>query len=120
MKQLETWPRNRKVLCADQLAETPLEAAGRQQTTLPGEKPTAQLVHTLAREFMALNQQVTQLHKATEARFREHRNFEVLTNMPGLGVILGAESLATTGDDMSLIATANRLAGFGGVAPVPP
>ncbi|MFF2132978.1 IS110 family transposase [Streptomyces olivochromogenes] len=118
-KRLETWLRNRKVLRPDRLAETALEAAGRQHTSLPGEKLTAQMVHTLAREVMALNQQVSELDKAIEARFREHRDFEAITSMPGLGVILGAEFLAATGGDMSLFGTPDRLAGFGGVAPVP-
>lgn len=86
----------------------------------PGEKPTSQMVYTLAREVMALNQQVAELGKAIEARFREHRDFEVITSMPGLGVIPGAEFLAATGGDMSLFSTPDRLAGFGGVAPVPP
>ncbi|MGC4982600.1 IS110 family transposase [Streptomyces sp. DT193] len=118
-KRLETWLRNRKVLRSDRLAETAWEAAGRQHTSLPGEKLTAQMVHTLAREVMALNQQVAELDKAIEARFREHRDFDVITSMPGLGVILGAEFLAATGGDMSLFGTPDRLAGFGGVAPVP-
>ncbi|MEH0542912.1 IS110 family transposase [Streptomyces sp. B21-105] len=119
VKRLETWLRNRRVLRADRLAETAVEAAGRQHASLPGEKLTAQLVHTLAAEVMALNQQITEMDKAIEARFREHQDFEVITSMPGLGVILGAEFLAATGGDMSLFGTADRLAGFGGVAPVP-
>lgn len=36
-KRLETWLRNRKVLRADQLAETAVQAAERQHTSLPGE-----------------------------------------------------------------------------------
>ncbi|WP_332874976.1 transposase [Streptomyces geranii] len=118
-KRLETWLRNRKVLRPDRLAETALEAAGRQYTSLPGEQLTAQMVHALARKVMTLNQQVAELDKAIEARFREHRDFEVITSMPGLGVILGAEFLAATGGDMSFFGTPDRLAGFGGVAPVP-
>ncbi|MFI7368337.1 IS110 family transposase [Streptomyces sp. NPDC050149] len=116
VKRLETWLRNRKVLRADRLAETALDAARRQHTSLPGEKLTAQMVHTLAAEVMALNQQITELDKAIEARFREHHDFEVITSMPGLGVILGAEFLAATGGDMTAFGTADR---FGGVAPVP-
>ncbi|MGW1545288.1 IS110 family transposase [Streptomyces sp. NPDC002309] len=119
VKRLETWLRNRRVLRADQLAATAVETAGRQHTSLPGEKLTAQLVHTLATEVMALNQQITEVDKVIEARFREHQDFEVITSMPGLGVILGAEFLAATGGDMSFFGTADRLAGFGGVAPVP-
>ncbi|MFE6456579.1 IS110 family transposase [Streptomyces cinereoruber] len=116
---LETWLRNRKVLRADQLAQAAAEAAERQHTSLPGEKLTAQMVHTLAKEVLALSEQVTELDKLIEARFRDHRHFEVITSMPGLGIILGAEFLAATGGDMSAFGTPDRLAGFGGVAPVP-
>ncbi|MFE7035389.1 IS110 family transposase [Streptomyces sp. NPDC057621] len=119
VKRLETWLRNRKVIRADRLAETAVHAAERQHTSLPGEKLTAHMVHTLAREVTALNQQVAELDKAIEARFRQHQDFEAITSMPGLGVILGAEFLAATGGDMAFFGTADRLAGFGGVAPVP-
>lgn len=118
-KRLESWLRNRKVLRADQLAETAVEAAERQHTSLPGENLTAQMVHTLAKEVMALNEQVAELDKLIEARFRDHRYFDVITSMPGLGIILGAEFLAATGGDMTAFGTPDRLAGFGGVAPVP-
>lgn len=118
-KRLETWLRIRKVRRADQLAETAVQAADRQHTSLPGEKLTAQMVHTLAKEVMALNQQVAELDKLIEVRFRDHHTFEVITSLPGLGVILGAEFLAATGGDMSAFGTPDRLAGFGGVAPVP-
>ncbi|MEV1085764.1 IS110 family transposase [Streptomyces sp. NPDC050211] len=118
-KRLETWLRNRKVRRAGHLAETAVEAAERQHTSLPGEKLTAQLVHTLAKEVMALNQQVAELDKLIEARFRDHHTFEVITSMPGLGTILGAEFLAATGGDMNVFGTPDRLAGFGSVAPVP-
>lgn len=117
--RLKTWLRNRRVLRADQLAATALEAAERQHTSLPGEKLTAQMVHTLAAEVMALNQQIAEIDKTIGARFRDHEAYEVITSMPGLGVILGAEFLAATGGDMDLFGTADRLAGFGGVAPVP-
>ncbi|MGW4981631.1 IS110 family transposase [Streptomyces mirabilis] len=118
-KRLETWLRNRKVLRADRLAETAVQAAERQHTSLPGETLTAQLVHTLAKEIMALNEQVAELDKLIEARFRDHHTFDVITSMPGLGIILGAEFLAATGGDMTVFGTPDRLAGFGGVAPVP-
>ncbi|MEU9305937.1 transposase, partial [Streptomyces sp. NPDC048269] len=85
----------------------------------PGEKLTAQMVHTLAKEVMALNQQVAELDKLIEARFRDHHHFDVITSMPGLGIVLGAEFLAATGGDMTVFGTPDRLAGFGGVAPVP-
>ncbi|MGW0885569.1 IS110 family transposase [Streptomyces sp. NPDC002671] len=111
--------RNRHIVRADRIAETAVRAAERQRTILPGERLAAQLVHTLAKEVLALNQQIAELDKAIEARFRDHQAFEVITSMPGLGIILGAEFLAATGGDMAVFGTADRLAGFGGVAPVP-
>lgn len=119
VKRPETWLRKRRVPRADRLAGTAVETAGRQHTSLPGKKLTAQLVHTLAAEVRVLNQQIADIDKAIEARFREHQDFKVITSMPGLGVIPGAEFLAATGGDMSFFSNADRLAGFGGVAPVP-
>ncbi|MFF9038820.1 IS110 family transposase [Streptomyces sp. NPDC014892] len=118
-KRLETWLRNRHVVRADKLAETAIEAAERQHTSLPGEKLTAEMVHTPAQEVMTLNQHVAEVDKLIEARFRDHHHFEVITSLPGLGIILGAEFLAATGGDMTAFGTPDRLPGFGGVAPVP-
>lgn len=118
-KRLATWLRNRSVRNADQLAQTASQAAERQHTSLTSERLTAQMVHTLAKEVMALNLQVAELDKLIEARFRDHHYFDVITSMPGLGIILGAEFLAATGGDMTVFGTSDRLASFGGVAPVP-
>ncbi|WP_328437307.1 IS110 family transposase [Streptomyces sp. NBC_00444] len=118
-RRLETWLRNRHVVRPDRLAGIAIEAAERQHTSLPGEKLAAELVHTLAKEVMGLNQQVAELDKDIEARFRDHQAFDVITSLPGMGVILGAEFLTATGGDMTAFGTADRLAGFGGVAPVP-
>ncbi|MEU9118238.1 IS110 family transposase [Streptomyces sp. NPDC048483] len=119
VRRLETWLRNRKVRSAAQLAETALAAAESQHTSVAGEKPTAQLVHTLAREVMRLNEQITETDKLIEARFREHKHAEVIASMPGIGPLLGAEFLAATGGDMTAFDSPDRLAGFAGVAPAP-
>lgn len=118
-KRLATWLRNRSVRNADQLAQTACQAAERQHTSLTSERLTSQIVHMLAKEVMALNLQVAELDKLIEARFRDHHHFDVITSVPGLGIILGAEFLAATGGDMAVFGTADRLASFGGVAPVP-
>ncbi|MER5757602.1 IS110 family transposase [Streptomyces sp. NPDC002088] len=118
-RRLETWLRNRKVRGAAQLAEKALVAAESQHTSVAGEKPTAQLVHTLAREVMRLNEQIAETDKLIEARFREHKHAEVIASMPGIGPLLGAEFLAATGGDMTAFDSPDRLAGFAGVAPAP-
>ncbi|MBA3489851.1 MAG: IS110 family transposase [Longispora sp.] len=119
VRRLETWLRNRKVRGADQLAQAAVAAADSQYTSVVGEKPTAQLVHTLAKEVMRLNEQVAEADKLIEARFREHKYAEVITSMPGIGPVLGAEFIAATGGDMASFSTPDRLAGFAGVAPAP-
>ncbi len=117
--RLQTWLRNRKVRGADALAETVLEAAGRQHTAIPGEKITAEVIHTLAKEVIALNEQIAQIGKLIAARFREHELAKVISSMPGIGPLLGAEFLAATAGDMSRFGSSDRLASFAGVAPVP-
>lgn len=118
-RRLETWLRNRKVRGAHQIAEAALEAAGSQHTSLPGEKTAARMIHTLANQVIALNQQIAEMEKLIAARFREHEHAEILASLPGLGPILGAEFLAATGGDMAIFGSPDRLAGFGGVAPAP-
>ncbi|MFI5800216.1 hypothetical protein [Streptomyces sp. NPDC051677] len=56
-KRLETRLRNRHVVRPSRLAEITVQAAERQHTSLPGEKLAADLVHTLAKEVLAFNQQ---------------------------------------------------------------
>jgi transposase len=68
---------------------------------------------------MRLNEQVAEIDKLIEARFRDHDHAEVIASMPGIGPLLGAEFLAATGGDMTAFATPDRLAGFAGVAPAP-
>ncbi|GCD92364.1 IS110 family transposase [Embleya hyalina] len=118
-RRLETWLRNRKVRNPAELAVGAVTAAERQHSAVPGEKVTAHLVHTLAREVMALNARIAETDKLVEGRFREHEHAAVIASMPGIGPLLGAEFLAATGGDMAAFATPDRLAAFAGVAPAP-
>lgn len=118
-RPLATWLRNRKVRSADELAGKAVQAAEGQHTAVPGEDMTAYVVHSLAREVMALNEKIAETDKLIEGRFRRHRNAEVIASMPGIGILLGAELLAATGGDMDVFASADRLAAFAGVSPVP-
>jgi transposase len=77
------------------------------------------MVHTLAEEVMALTKKITETEKLIEGRFREHELADVITSMPGVGPILGAELLAATGGDLEAFPTPDRLAAFAGVAPAP-
>ncbi|QKV91697.1 IS110 family transposase [Streptomyces sp. NA02950] len=115
--RLEAWLRRRKVRSAGQVARTALEAAERQHTAVPGEDVAAELVHTLAQQLTALNEQIAAVDRRIAERFREHELAEVITSMPGIGPTLGAEFLAATNGDMELFGSPDRLAGFCGLAP---
>ncbi|MDH6108174.1 transposase [Kitasatospora sp. MAP12-15] len=118
-KRIETWLRNRKVRSAEILAKTAVEAAQSQQSALPGEKLAAAMVIRMAKAVMALDEEIAELDALIEARFREHPHAEVIRSLPGMGSQLGAEFIAATGGDMGAFASADRLAGYGGVAPAP-
>lgn len=115
--RLEAWLKSRKVRGAAQLARAAADAADRQHTTLPGEALTAQLIEALAREVMDLNERIKDVEQLIEGRFRQHEKAEVITSLPGIGVILGAEFLAATGGDMDVFGSPDRLAGYAGLAP---
>ncbi|MET7354769.1 IS110 family transposase [Streptomyces mirabilis] len=120
--RLATWLKNhgvRTVNVAKSAADAAVTAAEAQFTVVPGEKTAATMVHTLAREVMALDQEIAELEVLIEGRFREHPDAEVITSMPGVGDMLGAEFIAATGGDMSAFGSSDRLAGVAGLAPVP-
>lgn len=118
-RRLTTWLGNRKVRGARELATAAVEAAGRQHTAVTGEKAIAVMVRTLAKEVTALNEKITEVDKLIEGRFRQHELAEVITSMPGIGTLLGAEFLVSTGGDLAAFPTPDRLAAFAGMAPAP-
>lgn len=117
--RLATWLANRKVRSAQAVAATAVQAAQIQHTAVPGERTAAAVVHTLAKELLALGEEIARTDALIEARFREHRHAETITSMPGIGTLLGAEFLACTGGDLDAFGSPGRLAGVAGLAPVP-
>ncbi|MFE4336218.1 transposase [Streptomyces sp. NPDC056831] len=78
-----------------------------------------QLLYIPGLAVMGLNEQITGIDKLIAARFREHELTEIISSMPGIGPLLGAEFLAATAGDLSRYGAADRLASLAGVAPVP-
>ena len=117
--RLETWLRARKVRNAARVAQTAIEAAQAQRTTVRGEKTAAAVVARLAGEVIALDAELAETNTVIEGRFREHEHAAVITSLPGIGTLLGAEFIAATGGNMAAFASADRLAGVAGLAPVP-
>lgn len=116
---VEGWLRERKARNPGKLAALAAGAAARQRISLPGEQLTASMIAALAGEVMALNDKVRETDKLIEGRFHRHELAAVITSLPGIGALLGAEFLAATGGDMGFFASPHRLAGFAGLAPAP-
>ncbi|WP_290048182.1 IS110 family transposase [Nocardia nova] len=116
---VETWLRSRKVKDATAPAIRAVTAAQTQHTSLPGHRLAAELVAEMAEGVIALDEQLKHTDNLIEGRFRRHPRAEILLSMPGIGVLLGAEFLAATGGDITVFASADHLAGYGGVAPAP-
>lgn len=118
-RRLEAWLRRRKVKGADQLARAAVDAAHAQRISLPGEALAAVMVARLAHAVIVLEQEIAELDALIEARFQQHPHAELIHSLPGMGTRLGAEFLAATGGDISAFGSADRLASFAGLAPVP-
>jgi transposase len=86
---------------------------------LPGQRLAADMVIRLAKAVIALNAEIAEIDTLIDSRFRQHRHAETILSLPGFGPLLGAEFIASTGGDMTLFGTANRLAGVAGLAPTP-
>lgn len=117
--RVETWLRRRGVRNAARLAEAAVTAAQRQLARVPGQEVTGQIIQHLAEELVALNAKIAEMDKLIEERFCQHEHAEVITSMPGIGTLLGAEFVAATGGDLAAFGTPDRLAVFAGLAPAP-
>lgn len=119
--RLATWLNNRSVRTdhAKNAADTAVAAAETQHAAVRGERTAAKMVHALARDVMALDREIEELEALIVSCFRKHPDAAVITSMPGIGYLLGAEFIATTGGDMSAFGSPDRLAGVAGLAPVP-
>ncbi|CAM5620465.1 IS110 family transposase [Streptomyces hirsutus] len=58
------------------------------------------------------------LAKAVEEEFPRHPDAEILVQLPGLGVQLGARVLAEIGDDRTRFADARGLKAYAGSSPI--
>jgi len=86
---------------------------------LPGEATTAALITRLAGRLLDLHREIKDLDRLLTERFRTHRQAAIIESLPGMGPILGAEFIVTTGGDLAAFATPARLAAYAGLAPVP-
>ena len=113
-KRIATYLRNRGVKGADALFGQALTAAKAHSVTLPAEDVTARIVAELAGEVLSLKESLKTLDEELEKRFFAREEARVLTSLPGVGVILGAEFLVRAGD-LSAFESADKLAAYAGL-----
>ncbi|WIN00152.1 transposase [Actinoplanes oblitus] len=118
-KRIETWLKNRNVKGAAAVAEAVVATAQAQHTALPGEALAAAMVARLAAAVMTLDEEIGDVDALIDARFHEHPHAEVIRSLPGTGPLLGATFITVTGGDVKAFGTADRLAAFAGLSPVP-
>ena len=65
-----------------------------------------------------LNEQVDALGEVVAEHFGRHRDAELYTSLPGLGVVLGARVLGEFGDDPTRYVDAKARKAYAGTAPI--
>ena len=115
-KRIAAYLKKRGVVKADALAEKALQAAESQGARLPAEGTASSIVAELAGEVLALKGRVDALDRDLERRFYERPESRVLSSLPGMGPVLGAEFLVAVGD-VAAFGSADRLAAYAGLVP---
>jgi transposase len=105
------------LLNADKLATAAMRAAQAQHVRVPGEAMAGELIARLASNVIELDRQLAELDKLIADRFQSHRHAKVIASIVGIGDLLGAELLSATGGSLDGFASADRLAGYAGLAP---
>ena len=115
-KRVAIYLRNRDVKGSNKVADKALAAAKTQSVTLPAQDVAASIVAELAREVLALKERVESIDEELEQRFFARPEARILTSLPGMGPILGAEFLVAVGD-ICAFSSADRLAAYAGLVP---
>ena len=115
-KRVALYLRNRSVKGADALAHKALTAAKAQSVTLPAESVAAAIVSELAEEVLRLKAHLRTLDRELGRRFFARPEARILSSLPGMGPVLGAEFLVCVGD-LSAFENADRLAAYAGLVP---
>jgi transposase len=115
-KRIVTYLRNRGVKGANGLAQKALTAAKSQSVSLPGEDVASSIVVELAKEVLTLKERIEALDEELGERFFARPEAQIITSLPGMGLILGAEFLVCVGD-LSTFESADKLAAYAGLVP---
>ena len=115
-KRLAAYLGNRGVQRANAIAGKALTAAKAQSVSLPAEDVAARIAAELAKEVLFLKDRIESIDEEVGQRFFARPEAPILTSLPGMGPILGAEFLVAAGD-LSAFDSADKLAAYAGLVP---
>jgi transposase len=115
-KRIATYLRNRGVKGSNKVADKALAAAEAQSVTLPAQEVASRIVAELAKDVLGFKERVESIDEELEKRFFARPEARILTSLPGMGLILGAEFLVAVGD-ICAFESADRLAAYAGLVP---
>jgi transposase len=115
-KRVAAYLRNRGVKGSDKVAHKALGAARSQSVTLPAQEVASRIVAELAAEVLTLKQRIESIDEQIGQRFFARPEARVLSSLPGMGAILGAEFLVCVGD-ICAFESADHLAAYAGLIP---
>ena len=93
-----------------------MAASKAQSVTLPAQEVASRIVADLAGEILTLKGRIESIDEEIGERFFARPEARILTSLPGMGPILGAEFLVAVGD-VSAFESADRLAAYAGLVP---
>src|SRR5215204_481213 len=115
-KRVATYLRNRSVKGSNKVADKALSAAKSQSVSLPAQNVASRIVAELAKDVLGLKERIEGIDEEIRQRFFARPEARILTSLPGMGPILGAEFLVAVGD-ISAFESAERLAAYAGLVP---
>jgi transposase len=115
-KRVSAYLRNRRVKGFNSVAHKALTAARSQGVTLPAEDLASRIVAELAGEILILKDRIEGIDEELGQRFLTLPEAPILTSLPGMGTLLGAEFLVAVGN-LSAFESAERLAAYAGLVP---
>jgi transposase len=115
-KRIATYLRNRSVKGSNKVAHKALAAARAQSVSLPAQKVASAIVADLAAEVLSLKGRIESIDEEIGKRFFARHEARILTSLPGMGLILGAEFVVAVGD-VSAFESADQLAAYAGLVP---
>ena len=115
-KRIASYLRSRGVKGSNKVAQKALTAARSQSVTLPAQDVASRIVAELAKDILALKERIESIDEELEKRFFARPEARILSSLPGMGLILGAEFLVAVGD-ICAFESADRLAAYAGLVP---